>query len=450
MAKMQVTCPRCRQPILAEVEQVFDLNVDPKAKQRFLSGSANMAECKACGYQGPLSLPQVYHDPDKELLLTFFPPELGLPLNEQEKLIGPLIKQVVDKLPNEKRKAYLFRPQTMLTFQTMLDKVLESDGITREMIDASQKRINLIQRLLQASSKDVRAEIVKQEEPLVDETFYAMISRLVEASLANGDQNSARALAALQQELLPLTEAGRKLQAESGRVQEAVKELQELAKSGLTREALADFMIKHRASPAVINSVAPMIRQGMDYEFFGLLSSRADAASAEEKASINELRDTLLELTKRIDEAVGAQMEEAQKLLEEILKAPSVEQSAAEHLGEMDEFFSQVLRSELAAARKAGNYERSGRLQAIVDVIQKASAPPPEYQLIEELIGLEDEAALREALEKNADKITPQFTQLLSGLAAQMEGQGDPEAVGRIQRLNSLVTRMSMEKNLRG
>ena len=61
--------------------EVFDLNVDPKPNNAF-SGSANMAECKACGLK-PLSLPQVYHDPDKELLLTFFP-ELGLLLNEQE------------------------------------------------------------------------------------------------------------------------------------------------------------------------------------------------------------------------------------------------------------------------------------------------------------------------------------------------------------------------------
>src|SRR5687767_15273042 len=57
------------------------------------------ARCPHCGYQGRLATPVVYHDNDKELLLTFFPPELAVPLNEQEKLIGPLIKQVMDRLP---------------------------------------------------------------------------------------------------------------------------------------------------------------------------------------------------------------------------------------------------------------------------------------------------------------------------------------------------------------
>ncbi|MRR29952.1 hypothetical protein EG834_06465, partial [bacterium] len=144
MAKIQTSCPRCRQPILAEVQQLFDMNSDPTAKQRLMSRSTNVARCQACGYEGMMSTPIVYHDPSKELLLTFFPPEMGIPVNEQEKQIGPLINQVVNALPAEKRKGYLFQPQTMFTYQTLLDKVLEADGITKEMIEAQQKRVGLI------------------------------------------------------------------------------------------------------------------------------------------------------------------------------------------------------------------------------------------------------------------------------------------------------------------
>lgn len=119
MSSIRTNCPRCKSPVVADVEQLFDMNVDPQAKQRLLGGSANMIHCPTCGYEGMLSTPIVYHDPEKELLLTFFPSEMGLPLNEQEKLIGPLINQVMNRLPVEKRKAYLLRPQSMLTFQTM-------------------------------------------------------------------------------------------------------------------------------------------------------------------------------------------------------------------------------------------------------------------------------------------------------------------------------------------
>ena len=130
MAQTQIACPRCRQLIAANVEQLFDVTADPQAKQRLLSGQVNHARCPHCGYQGRLATPVVYHDNEKELLLTFFPAELGLPVNEQERMIGPLIKQVTDRLPPEKRKAYLLKPQANLTYESMLETILGKDGIT--------------------------------------------------------------------------------------------------------------------------------------------------------------------------------------------------------------------------------------------------------------------------------------------------------------------------------
>ena len=63
MAKTQTNCPRCKQPIIAEIEQIFDLNTDPAAKQRLLSGTVNFIHCPACGYEGMVGTPIVYHDP---------------------------------------------------------------------------------------------------------------------------------------------------------------------------------------------------------------------------------------------------------------------------------------------------------------------------------------------------------------------------------------------------
>jgi hypothetical protein len=119
MPKNQMKCPRCQQPITVQIEQLFDVTADPEAKQRLLGGVSNFASCQSCGYSGSLSTPIVYHDNGKELLLSFFPSELGLPLNQQEKIFGPLINQIVNKLQPEKRKAYLFRPQSFLTYQSL-------------------------------------------------------------------------------------------------------------------------------------------------------------------------------------------------------------------------------------------------------------------------------------------------------------------------------------------
>jgi hypothetical protein len=448
MPKVQMSCPCCRQPIVAEVEQLFDAGADPQAKQRFLSGSYNMANCPNCGYQGPLSTPVVYHDPEKELLLTYFPPDLGLPVNEQERLIGPLINQVVNKLPLEKRKAYLLRPQTMLTQQAMVERVLEGEGITKEMMDASQQRLNLLQRLLGASSADVRQEIIKQETKLIDERFFEILGRLIEASQAQGDQNSARALMMLQQEILPLTEVGRKLQAQSADVQAAIEKLQAASQEGLTREKLLDLFVNTENENQLATMVS-MARNGLDYEFFQILSQRIDAAGEEEKAKLTALREKLLTITQEIDRRMQAQIEGARELLNQILESENIEEATTAALQELDEIFTEVLRLELQKAQQEKNQDRLNKLQQVIRVLQQASAPPPEIALAEELMGAENEDQRKKILQEHADEITPEFLQVLSQLVAQLEQQEQKEMAQQLQEVYRSALRFSMQSNLK-
>ncbi len=447
MSRVQMSCPRCRQPIVAEVEQLFDAGSDPQAKQRFLSGGSNMANCQTCGYQGPLSTPVVYHDPEKELLLTYFPPDLGLPMREQERLIGPMITQVMNKLPPEKRKAYLLRPQTMLTQQAMIERVLEGEGITREMMEASQQRLNLLQRLLSASSADVRQEIIRQELRLMDERFFEILGRLVETSLAQGDQNSARALAALQQEILPQTEVGKKLQAQNAEAQLAVEALQNASKQGLTREILLDLMVE-APNETRLTTLVSMARSGLDYDFFRILTERIDAASGAEKDKLAALRDHLQQLTQQIDQRMQEQLEQSRGLLNEILQAKNIEQAATEALQEMDDFFGEALRNEIQQACQAGDQNRLAQLQKVVGVIQQASAPPPEIALAEELMGAETEDDRHKIMEANTAQITPEFLQMVNQLMGQLEQQGQAELSQRLQEVYRSALRFSMRSNL--
>ena len=241
MPQTQIACPRCRQMITANIEQLFDVTQDPQAKQRLLGGVSNMARCPHCGYQGRLAAPIVYHDNEKELLLTFFPPELNMQLNEQERLIGPMIKQVTDRLPPEKRKGYLLKPIPNLTYESMIQTILSKDGITPEMLKEQQDRVQVIERLLQASSKDVRSELIKQNLNLFDEQFFALFSRLAQSAAGSGQEPVARAMVDLQNQLLEETEFGRNLKESVGELEAATKALQEVGQ-GLTREKLLDIV----------------------------------------------------------------------------------------------------------------------------------------------------------------------------------------------------------------
>jgi hypothetical protein len=453
MPQTQIACPRCRQIIPAQVEQLFDVTSDPGAKQRLLGRISNYARCQFCGFEGPLATPIVYHDNEKELLLTYFPSELGMPVNEQEKLIGPLITQVMNKLPAEKRKGYLLRPQGFLTFQSLIEKILEKDGVTKEMLDEQQKRLNLVQRLLQASSPDVRTEIIKQNANLFDEAFFALFSRLVEAALQSGQQQTAQAMAALQTELLEHSEYGRKLQAQMGELEEAVKTLQG-AGQGLTREKLLDIFL---AAPndQRLQALVRMTRNGLDYSFFQVLTDRLEKSSGAEREKLEDLRNKILDYTNQIDKAIEEQMKQADGMIESLLAAPDVVQATTQNLGAFQsEIVVQVLEAKLQEATKRQDSNRVQKLQQIVAVLQQASTPP-ELALINELLDIaDDDTVLAHKLKEHEAEITEEFSGMIASLMNQVEQQGDKdprsgEVLMRLEKLYRAILKSSMQKNIK-
>ncbi len=445
MAKVQTSCPRCKTLVATEVEQIFDLNQDPQAKQRLLSGQVNVLHCPNCGYEGMVGTPVVFHDPDKELLLTFFPSEMGLPLNEQERMIGPLINQVVNRLPLEKRKAYILRPQSMLTFQTMIERILEGDGISRQMIDDQQKRLALLQRLLSISSAESRLEVIKQEEALIDENFFSMFSRLMEATMAQGDERSARALAAVQKDLVENTVIGKKIQDQSREAQEVINTLNEASKGGLTREKLVDIFIDSAESEVRLTTLVSLVRNGLDYTFFSLLTDKINTFETDKKAKLEAMREKVLGYIKEIDDQRQIQVQQTKKLLEAILASPNPGEAIKEHIQEIDEFFMELVEQELKNARAAADLNRIGKLQKINAVIEEASAPPPELALIEQLLEMENYDQRMALMQSKAEMVTPEFTQMLSGLIAQSEAQKQPEdLINKLKEINRIAVRITM------
>jgi uncharacterized protein YutE (UPF0331/DUF86 family) len=431
---------------MADIDQLFDVGQDPTSKQKILSGAFNFASCPNCGYKGMIATPLVYHDPNKDLLLTYFPPELGLPVNEQERIIGPLITRVTNNLPQEKRKAYLLQPKSMLTLQTMLETILAADGITKEMIQAQQDRMNLLQRLMNATDESI-AEITTKEDALFDSDFFNLVNRLIEASAVNGDQASAKRLGDLQKKLLAQTTFGKQIQEQSKDVEAAIQALQSAGKS-LTREKLLDMVIK-APNETQLSVLASLGRPGMDYEFFRLLSDRIDRARADGRERLIKLRDHLLEMTRTIDKQMEERLLQARKSIATIVQAKDIKETMAQNLAIVDEFFVQAFNEEMEDARKTGDLEKISRLKQVEEVVDKASAPPPEVALIQELL---ESAASDEELNKKLDEhkgeITPEFMEILSSLLVRTESGEDVELKTRMNKVFSFALRITMSANL--
>ncbi len=441
--KTQINCPNCKQPVTADIEQLFDVGADPAAKQRLLSGSFNVLQCPHCGYNGSVATPLVYHDPEKELLLTFFPPELNVDRNEQERAIGRLIKNAIDNLPQEQRKGYIFSPQATLTLQGLTERVLHEDGITKEMIDDQQKRVQLIQRLFQKSDDSIE-EIAKQEDEIIDAQFFSLLSQLIQSSAANGDQNGAEALSEIHEKLLPITTIGQKLQEQAKEVELAVKALQD-AGDKLTREKLLDIILEY-TSDAQLNMLVSLARPGMDYEFFQLLTKKLESADEKQKESLTKLRETLLEMTQQLDQQLESHLAHANQNLDALLNAEDVSETMRQNLPAIDDFFVQVLNNQYEAAMQAEDNERLEKLQIVIDVIQEITSPGG--ALLQDLLKAADDESVQKILEDNKEQVTSTFVETLTSLLVQLESGKDKETTEKVRKIYRRAVRMSMQASM--
>ncbi|MDH5506432.1 MAG: CpXC domain-containing protein [Anaerolineae bacterium] len=448
--KTQVNCPNCRQPVLAEIQQLFDVNVEPQAKQLLLSGGFNLANCPTCGFQGNMATPLVYHDPEKELLLTFFPPELNVSRDDQEKTIGGLITKVVDNLPQEQRKGYLFSPQASLTLQGFMERILEGEGITRDMIEAQQKRVDLIQELIGLSDDGVVKKAQEVDE-LIDAEFFTLLNRLAQGSAQAGDRAGYEKLVELQQKLLPVTTFGKELQQQSDALEAAATSLKE-AGEGLTREKLLEIILQ-APDDLHISALVSMARPGMDYEFFQLLTNRIDAAQGDDQQKMMTLRATLLELTGEIDKQIEARLALSKQNLDRLLEVDNIAQATMQNLAAIDEFFLQVLDTEFAAAKQANDQDRVGKLQQVIDVLQQAQQQAAgsgfDTAFLQELLEAPDEAAQEKILADRQADVTPEFVEALTGLLVQLEAGEDKATTEKVRSVYRASLRMSMQASMK-
>ena len=448
MARTQTSCPACHQPVVVDIQQVFDTGEDPLAKQKILSNTSNFLHCPSCGYQGMLAVPIIYHDPEKELLFTFFPPDLNTPVNEQEKQIGPLINRILNDLPQEKRKAYLLQPQSMLTFQTMIEKILEADGITKEMLDDQQKRINLLDKLIKTPKED-RLVIFEQEKEIIDVNFFSILSRIVESAMEQGDEKAQKPLLDLQQQLFENTRVGQELFIQVKETETAIKSLQEASKNGLTREKLLEIL-ENTPSETQLSTTASLARSGLDYGFFQLLSEKIDSTQEKnEKQKLTQLREKLLQITEEIDKQLQEQMTKAKQLLEKIISVEKIEEELEKNFSSVNDFFIQILQAELSEARKDANLDRIQKLERIMIVIEKASAPTKEVKLFENLLEFKDKDDLDRLILENITKINQDFLDLMINIVNQVQKQDNqPELLEKVKTVYKAVLRQSMKKQM--
>jgi hypothetical protein len=436
----QITCPNCQTPYIADVHQIVDVGLNPSLKQIFLSGQLNIAQCPSCQAVTQVSTPLLYHDPEHEIFTVYVPMEMGLGHNDQEKLIGQLVKQAMDNLPPEQRRGYMFQPQTVLSMQTLMEKVLETEGVTPEMIARQRSQAELLETLVTAD-QDVADVLIKERVDEIDESFFILLRTMLEAAENANREEETLKLINLQAKLYRETEYGRRLERQQQALRSFSRDVNQAGE--LNQKLLLKHVIANREDDMVISALVSSGQQAFDYEFFVQLSEKIDKR---EKAGIDAselvaLREKLLELQRSMEQRSREIVEVAQDTLKKILQADDREAAVRSHLGEMDDVFMYVLSANLSQAEQRGDLDYAAILHQIQDLViqEMEKQAPPELRLVNQLIRAENADEQRELLAENSNLVNPELLQIVKALESEAKGSGENSLDGRLREVEAMI-----------
>ena len=439
----QITCPQCGQPISTNILQIVDVDQNPQLKQMIMQGMLNVAQCQNCGWTGQVASPMVYHESAHDLLISFVPMELNIPYAEQERMMGQMVRAVVESVPQEKRRAYLLQPQQMMRWQTFLEKILETEGITKDVIERQRKQSELLQTMATASP-DVVDYLFKENKELIDDLVFVNLvqSTLQQASQQPGNDQIVIGLSNLQARLMTETEAGK--QVEQRQLALHALQLEAKEKGGVTPEMLAEHVERNQDSEPVINALVSAVG-GLNYEFFSAFSARIDAAAKRgDQAKVDKLtgiRTRLLKVFDEMREQSAQMINESRQVVNAIAAAPDKMKAIQQNAAAIDEVFMSVLDQEIEQARKNSDLDRTMALKEIQKLISDImeQANPPQMQLLTMMMRAENEEQMGQVLDANEQYVNGELLETIDKVSAELPADSPPEMLERLSLARSII-----------
>ena len=438
--RTQITCPACQTPYAAEVHQIVDVGQNPELKEALIAGYLNVAQCPACGAVTQISGPLLYHDPDHELFMVHVPVEMGLPLQEQEQLIGQMVQRAMDNLPPAERRGYMFQPETNFSMQTFMERVFATEGITPEMIARQRDQSELLQKMVDAD-KDTQIQLVNDNQEMIDETFFAMLRAMREAADGSSDEAVSLKLTNLQARLMRGTEVGRRLEKQQRALHEFSQDVRKV--DGLTPELLLKHVLANRGDDSIIAALIVAGQPAFNYQFFLLLSERIEKRqkSGIDATELLTLRETMLNIQNEMEERSKEELEKAQQTLQSILVAEDKVAAVRSKFAQVDNTVLYLLAASIQQSEEQGDVERTIVLQEVQTIIanQMEQQAPPEIRLVNKLVRSDSFEEQQQILDEGSDLIRPELVQVMNMLVEDADSRGQDELKDKLQTVRNLI-----------
>jgi hypothetical protein len=447
---VNVRCPACQTQYTASLHNLVDVGRSPRLKTLLLQGRLNVGVCPQCGTGGMLNVPLIYHDPEKELLFCLVPQELRMSEGERQRAIGEMSNAVINSLPTQQRRGYLLQPRVFLSMQSLLEAVLEADGITKEMLQNQQAKVRILGEMIQAADDPLRlAALINEHKDKIDDEFFVLLTANLRAAEQSTRTESIHKLTKLRETLLERTDAGKHVAEREKAISDILGNMDEnLTRADLLQRIIAATASEHYED--ILRVLVTVARPLVDYQFFQLLTQHIEAAEQEgdleTSQKLKSTRDTVLDLIQELDAQIRDQMQQKAQLLAEIMQSDDPAQIIRTHLDDIDEVFMSVLEANIAQNEQRQQNKALDALRAvrntIAEILQENA--PPEIRFINQLLQAEYPNETRRILAENSAMVGAELLHTMEMLANDLADRGDKETS---ERLNAIKAQAELQSS---
>jgi hypothetical protein len=398
--------------------QIIDVGRDPALKSALLQGRIQS-----------LAAPFMYHDPAKQFCFVLMPLEMNIGQIEQQRIIGQMTQAIMRALPQDAPRGYLLQPRIFFTFQSMVEAILEGDGVTPEMLKAQQAKVEVLREMVRTADAELRRKLARDNDAKIDAQFFELLSATMDANMQAGRDAIVQQLSELQKVLIEETAYGKV-------VGKRLTMLDAFQKTP-TREVLLEQLIAadEAESREMLITVG---RQLLDYAFFQALTQRVDAtADAAEKERLVSLRKEVQDIRDKIDAAGRAYMQEKAQLIQTIAGSKDPLQTARENADLIDDAFLQVIQMNAQQAQQRGDENTLKALSAVNDIAVQVMAErqPPEVQIVNALVQAEYPEETKKILEEIKEFADDRIIQVMIQYADQLSQQDRSDLAAKLTKV---------------
>jgi hypothetical protein len=421
---------------------VIDAQNDPEGKSLLLNGQLNSFRCQNCGQVNRISMPVLYHDAEKELLIAFVPMEASAqrPDQPEEKIIGDLMNELTNNLPQDEFKAYMFNPKRALTMQGLIDQVMEAEGITKEMVESQKERVQLIETFLQAETEDELDSLIAAHDDDITMELFQTLSLMAQRLMQNGNQQVAGQLVMVQEKMLEHSSFGQEVAQQQAELQQAMQSVgEDVEELGVdaTREDFVDLAIEYAGEDSKLRALSSLVRPALDDDFFNLLTTRIGKAPADERDTLQDVREKLRAFVQEVDEQMRVVVQQKAQFLQALLSHENPAEVIRANADMIDENFMTVLNANLQEAERRQDIESAAKLREIYQITVEflQSQMSPELRFINQLMTTDDLEARAALINDHADEYGDELLEVAEAVEQMLASQGQQQA---IKRLNSI------------